>query len=106
VKRSTATLFAWALSLLLVGMQLQGAVHKLGHIGESLKHSRDHSLVVPADEPCPMCVLLAAGSNAVASAAGATPIALAAQESPLPAPVSVTPAFLSHYQSRAPPSLL
>ena len=106
VKRSLRPLFAFVLSLLLVGMQLENVVHKLGHVGERLSHSRDHSLVVPNDEPCAECVLLASGASALADSSEAVAIALAAQERPQFAPASVTPAFSSYYLSRAPPRLL
>jgi hypothetical protein len=106
VKRRFAPLFAVVLSLLLVGMQLESAVHKLGHIGERLSHSRDHSLVAPNDEPCAECLLLASGASALADSTDETAVALAAQDKPQFAPVSVTPAFSSYYLSRAPPRLL
>jgi hypothetical protein len=106
VKRSLTPIFAFVLSLLLVGMQLENAVHKLGHVGERLSHSRDHSLVVPNEEPCAECVLLASGASALADSTGETPVALAAQERLQFTPASVTPAFFSYYFSRAPPRLL
>jgi len=106
VKRSLAPLFALALSLLLVGMQLENAVHKLGHIGERLSHLRDASLVVPNDEPCAECVLLASGASALADSTLDAAVAPAAQERTRLAPVSITPAFSSYYLSRAPPLLV
>jgi hypothetical protein len=106
VKRSLTPYFALVLSLLLVGMQLENAVHKLGHVGERLSHSRDQSLVVPNDEPCAECLLLASGASALAHSTHDAAIALAAQERPQFAPVTVTPAFSSYYLSRAPPRLL
>jgi hypothetical protein len=98
--------FALALSLLLLGMQLEGPLHALTHVGEALGHSPDHSLLVPNDEPCAECTLLAAGASALASAADAGAAALAFQERPQPAPVSNTPAFSSCTRIRGPPVLL
>jgi hypothetical protein len=106
VKRPLTPLFAFLLALLLVGMQLENAVHKLGHVGEWLSHLRDQSLVVPNDEPCAECLLLASGANALADSTSDATVALAAQERPQFAPVTVTPAFSSYYLSRAPPHLL
>ncbi|MDQ2961888.1 MAG: hypothetical protein M3R31_01835 [Pseudomonadota bacterium] len=104
--RALRPLFAFALSLLLLGMQLEGTLHALNHVGQALGHSRDHSLAVPSDEACAECTLLAPGANALAGGGAETTVTLAAQERPQPAPVSVTPAFSSYYQSRAPPALL
>jgi hypothetical protein len=106
VIRAFRPLFAFALSLLLVGMQLDGTLHALGHVGEALGHSRDHSLVVPSNEACAECTLLASGANALAGGGDDIAVTLAAQDQPQSAPVSVTPAFSSYYQSRAPPVLL
>ena len=106
VKRSLRPFFAFVLSLLLVGMQLDGAVHKLGHVGEWFKHSQDRSLFTPNDEPCAECLLLASGANAVAGSLAEVPIALAPQEQTHLRPVSFEPAFSSYYLSRAPPYLL
>ena len=104
--RPLRPLFAFALSLLLLGMQIERPLHALSHVGETLGHSRDHSLVVPSGEPCLECTLLATGANALAGAVDGGAIALAAQERPQPTPVSITPAFSFYYQTRAPPTLL
>jgi hypothetical protein len=85
--------------------QLEGAMHALSHFGR-LGHSSEPSLVVPGDDPCAECVLLAAGANALSDAQSATVVALPAEELPQLAPATITPAFSSHYQSRAPPELL
>ena len=106
MKPTLAPFFAFVLSLLLVGMQLEGAVHKLGHVGEGLSHSRDHSLVAPNDEPCAECLLLASGASALADSTSDGAVALAPQERPVLTPASITPAFSSYYLSRAPPRLL
>ena len=106
MKRLLTPFLAFVLSLLLVGMQLDGAMHKLSHIGEWLDHARDRSLFVPNDEPCAECLLLASGANAVAGSAEDVTIALAVQERMQFLPVSFEPAFSSYYLSRAPPDLL
>jgi len=106
VKRNLSPFVALVLSLLLVGMQLDSAMHKLSHVGERLGHTRDHSLVVPNDEPCAECLLLASGANAAAGSTDDATLGLPAQERPQFPPVSVTPAFSSYYLSRAPPALL
>lgn len=80
-------------------------MHALSHFGR-LGHSSEPSLVVPGDDPCAECVLLAAGANALSDAQSATVVALPAEELPQLAPATITPAFSSHYQSRAPPELL
>jgi hypothetical protein len=106
VKRSITPLFAFVLSLLLVGMQLENAVHKLGHVGEWFSHSHDRSLFAPNDEPCAECVLLASGASALADSTDEVAIALPAQERPQFTPASITPAFSFYYLSRAPPLLV
>jgi len=106
VTRSRRPFFALLLSLLLVGVQVQAQLHALEHVREALSHSRDHSLVAPSDAACAECTLLAGGANALAGGGDDIAATLAAQERPQPAPVSVTPAFSSYYQTRAPPVLL
>jgi len=106
VKRSFPPLFAFALSLLLVGTQLGGAVHKLGHLGEWLQHAHDQTLYVPSDEPCAECQLLASGVHALSGTPFQAPVALAPQERASLLPASFEPAFRSSYLSRAPPVLL
>jgi hypothetical protein len=106
VSRTLRPIVTFALSLLLVGMQLEGQRHALEHVGEALGHSRDHSLVVPSSEACAECVLLASGVNALAGGADEIAVTLPAQERTQAAPVSITPAFFSFYQTRAPPPLL
>jgi hypothetical protein len=106
VARTLRPLFALAASLLLIGMQFEGQRHALEHVGEALGHSRDHSLVVPSSEACAECTLLASGANALAGGANDLAATLPAQERPQAAPVSITPAFFSFYQTRAPPPLL
>ena len=106
VARSRRPFFALILSLLLLGVQLEAQLHALSHVGEALGHSRDHSLVAPNDQACAQCTLLAGGANALAGGGDDIAVTLAAQEHTLSAPVSVTPAFSSYYQTRAPPILL
>jgi hypothetical protein len=106
VTRSRRPFFALILSLLLVGAQVEAQLHALEHVREALSHSRDHSLVAPSDGACVECMLVAGSANAIAGDIGEVDVALVAQEPALSAPVSVTPAFFSYYQTRAPPTLL
>ena len=104
--RSLRPLFIFVLALLLVGMQLESQRHALEHVRDSLSHTRDHSLVVPIDEACAICAFFASGANAIAGPADGATIPPATQERPSSTLSSVTPAFRSYYQSRAPPALL
>jgi hypothetical protein len=98
--RSVVVLF---LSLLLVGMQQEGFRHELTHFRLAPAHQE---LSTPqADAPCAECALLAAGSAALTSDAPVFAASPAAHVVILPAPVAPTPARLSFYRSRAPPSL-
>ena len=106
VPRSRRPFFALILPLLLLAVQVQAQLHAFEHVREAIGHSRDHSLVAPSDQACAECTLLAGGANAIAGDIGEAVVTLAAQEQPQPAPVSVTPAFFSYYQTRAPPALL
>jgi hypothetical protein len=106
VARSRRPFFALILSLLLLGAQVQAQLHALEHVREALGHSRDHSLVAPSDAACAECRLLAGSANAIAGDIGEVVVTFVAQEHALSAPVSVTPAFSSYYQSRAPPAPL
>jgi hypothetical protein len=106
VARSRRPFFALILSLLLLVVQVEAQLHALSHVREALGHSRDHSLVAPSDAACAECTLLAGGANALVGGGDDIAVTLAAQERPQLAPVSVTPAFSSYYQTRAPPTLL
>jgi len=105
VARSRRPLFVLILSLLLVGMQAGAQLHALEHDGERLARPHDAALLVPgADEVCAVCALFAGGANAIAGDNGEIEVRLPARERALPMPESLTPAFASYYQSRAPPS--
>jgi hypothetical protein len=106
VTHSRRPLFALILSLLLLAVQLEGQRHALQHVGEALRHSHDHSLVAPNDGACVECTLLAGASSAIAGDSAEAEATAPAQEIAPAAPVSVTPAFSSYYQTRAPPALL
>ena len=106
VARSRRPLFALILSLLLLGAQVQAQLHALEHVREALGHSRDHSLVAPSDGACVECMLVAGSANAIAGDIGEVAVTLVAQEHALSAAASVTPAFFTYYQTRAPPTLL
>lgn len=104
--RSLRPLYIFVLALLLVGMQIEAQRHAFEHISDALGHSRDHSLVVPNDEACAVCAFFASGANAIAGPAREAEIAPATDERPFASGPSITPAFRSYYQSRAPPTLL
>jgi hypothetical protein len=106
VARSRRPFFALILSLLLVGIQFEAHLHALEHVREALGHTADHSLVVPSDEACAECMLVAGSGNAIAGDSGEAAVMLVAQERALSAPVSATPAFSFYYLTRAPPALL
>jgi PhoPQ-activated pathogenicity-related protein len=106
VAHSRRPFFALILSLLLLGVQVEAQLHALSHVREALGHSRDHSLLAPSDAACAECMLLAGSANAIAGDIDQATVTLAAQEHALSAPASVTPAFSSYYQTRAPPALL
>src|SRR5438105_7217075 len=106
VLRILRPLFAFFLSLLLVITALEAQVHALEHVRDMLAHTPDHSLVSPSDEACAVCALFAGGANGLAGTADVIAVTFATHERLQSAPVSVTPAFSSYYQSRAPPSLL
>jgi hypothetical protein len=106
VARSRRPFVALILSLLLLGVQVEAQLHALEHVREALGHSRHHSLVAPSDAACAECRLLAGSGNAIAGDSGEAAVTLVAQERARSAPVSVTPAFSSYYQTRAPPAPL
>lgn len=104
--RSRHRYFGFGLALLFVGVQYGAQLHALGHIGEQLKHTPDHSLTVPGDEVCAMCALFAGGCSALAGAtnpAFVAPDKLAIGSLP---PMALAAAAPAYYFSRAPPSLL
>jgi hypothetical protein len=100
-RRRRATLVA-LLSLLLLGMQVEGLRHALSHWGSGMP--KQAVLSAGSDTPCTQCALLAAGSAAVAmDLPGIAAVATADRATaPLHAsPASVPPNF---YFSRAPPA--
>ena len=94
------------LSLLLLGMQLQAQVHAIDHVGEMLRHSADHSLVVSVSDACAMCALFAGGASAIACSTSDAQVPVASAERSRCVPSSLAPVPPSYYFSRAPPSLL
>jgi len=104
--RSRHPYLTFGSALLFVGVQSGAQLHALEHLRDSLRHTPDHSLTVPAQEACAMCVLFAGGANA---AAGGDVAAFAApdtgQTSSTP-PASLAATAPSYYSSRAPPGLL
>jgi hypothetical protein len=105
-RRSRRPLVALALAFLLVGMQYGAQLHALEHVGNSLKHTPDHSWTVPGSELCAMCALFAGGASALSGESTAGFVAPDVREI-APAPyASLATRVPSYYSSRAPPSLL
>src|SRR5438046_2109749 len=104
--RRSRLLYAIALSLLLVGMQLGSELHALQHFGEALKHTTDHSWTQYGDELCPICTLFAGGANAIAGKVDLAAIAPAHHCSLRFTSTSIAAAAPSYYSSRAPPAPL
>ena len=95
------------LAVLLLGMQHEGLVHPLAHLGEKLARAQDTGLAAPTpSDACAECALLAAGGNAVsgtqhADAANAPPAGYL--RSRFHSHAAAVPAW---FHSRAPPSVL
>jgi hypothetical protein len=107
VIRALRPLAAFALSLLLTGMQLGAQLHALEHDDERLARPHGAALIVPAaDDVCAICASFAAGAHA------SPPPDHRFVSDPL-ADSRVAPQFATfagaapaYYQSRAPPALL
>lgn len=106
MNRPRHPLLALVFSLLLVGMQFGAQLHALEHLKDSLKHTAQHSLTVPASEQCAMCALFAGGANAAAGGQDAAFAAPDAGQTFSPPPASPAATAPSYYSSRAPPVLL
>jgi hypothetical protein len=100
-------LATFALSLLLVGMQLGAQLHALEHDGERLARPHGTALLVPAaDEVCAICAAFAGGAHASPAPEQrfvADPFADVRVAAEFTNFAGVAPAY---YQSRAPPALL
>ena len=100
-------LFAVALSLLLLGMQLGAQLHALDHDGERLARPHGAALVVPtAGDVCAICASFAGGAHASPAPDHrfvANPLATSLVATEFATFVGTAPAY---YQSRAPPTLL
>ena len=100
-------LAAFALSLLLTGMQLGAQLHALEHDGERLARPHGAALVIPgADEACAICAAFAGGAHA-----SPAPDYRFVADWPADSPVAresgtFAGAAPAYYQSRAPPALL
>jgi hypothetical protein len=101
-RRRRATLIA-LLSLLLLGMQVEGLRHALSHSGSAMP--KQTALSATSETSCLQCALLAAGSAAVTTDTPA--VAVVATADRATAPVHASPALVppSFYFSRAPPPL-
>jgi hypothetical protein len=107
VIRAFRPLFAFALSLLLTGMQLGAQLHALEHDGERLARPHGAALIIPAaDDACAICASFAGSAHAspapdhdgFADSLGDSRVALKFATFAGAAP--------AYYQSRAPPALL
>jgi hypothetical protein len=100
-------LFAVALSLLLLGMQLGAQLHALEHDGQRLARPHGAALIVPtADDVCAICVSFAGGAHASPAPDHrfvVNPFAESLVAVEFATFTGVAPVY---YQSRAPPALL
>jgi hypothetical protein len=107
VIRAHRPLITFALSLLLLGMQLGAQLHALEHDGERLAQRHGVALVVPAaDEICAICASFAGGAHASPGPDHrlvANPLAESRVAAQFATFASAAPIY---YQSRAPPALL
>ena len=107
VTRASRILMAFALSLLLVGMQLGAQLHALEHDGERLARPHGAALLVPgADDVCAVCASFAGGSHAIPTSVltiGVPPPRAARSTSAFASIAGTPPAY---YRTRAPPALL
>ena|SRR5437867_6621391 len=107
VTRASRLLIAFALSLLLTGMQLGAQLHALEHDGEHLARPHGAALLVPgADDVCAVCASFAGGSHAIPTSVltvGVLPPRAARSTSAFASIAGTPPAY---YQTRAPPALL
>ena len=105
--RALRPLFAFALSLLLTGMQLGAQLHALEHDGEHLARPHGAALLLPgADDLCAVCASFAGGSHAIPTSVltiGVLPPRAARSTSAFASIAGTPPAY---YQTRAPPALL
>jgi hypothetical protein len=107
VIRSRHPFVAFALALLIVGVQYGAQLHALEHLSEELKRTPDRSFTTPPDsELCAICALFAGGANAVASETDQARFAIATEANPHFAPASIATPAPSYYSSRAPPTFL
>jgi hypothetical protein len=102
-----SVLLAFVVSLLMLGMQLEGQRHALQHLNDRLHRPHEQSLQQPQGEiVCAECALLAGASNAVAGSAASTLPVVAPNERFDARLVSRSVAAPTYYSSRAPPVLL
>ena len=95
------------LSLLMLGMQLEGQRHALQHLGNWLHRPHEQGLQLPqGDIACAECALLAGTSNAIAGSRTSALPAVAANERIEAQLLSRSVAAPTYYSSRAPPILL
>jgi hypothetical protein len=97
----------FVLSLLMLGMQLEGQRHALQHLGDRLHRPHEQALKLPPGEiVCAECALLAGTSNAVAGSDASMLPAVAANRRFDARFQSQSAAAPTYYSSRAPPVLL
>ena len=91
------------LSLLLVGMQVEGYAHALKHDRERLAHSQEQYAELPQPDPCAECGWLSGGAGALVAHAPACPIGVAHDSVAVPTPVSRDLCAPVYYPARGPP---
>jgi hypothetical protein len=107
VTRALRPLFAFALSLLLTGMQLGAQLHALEHDGERLARPHGAALVIPtADDVCAICASFAGGGHASPAPDHRFVSDPLADSLVAPDFATFAGAAPAYYQTRAPPALL
>jgi hypothetical protein len=107
VTRAFRPLIAFALSLLLVGMQVGAQLHALEHDGERLARPHGAGVLVPgADDVCAVCASFAGGSHAIPTSIHTIGVPPPRAARPTGGFASIAGAPPAYYQTRAPPTLL
>jgi len=106
MSRSRRPFLAFAVSLLLVGMQYGAQLHALEHVKEALERGPHQSFSIPEDEVCAMCALFAGGASAICDDIDLAKPAVATDEQPSYAPTFAARAAPRFYDGRAPPVFL
>jgi hypothetical protein len=94
------------LSVCLLFLQQENALHALVHIGAQLERSKHSAIERPVGDTCLECELLAAGTAAAATSPPATFADVATRVDIVVPAVRATIGAPASYQSRAPPHIL